>query len=71
MKLHTLLALLLISAGLSWAQTHGLRKPENMKDYTVRMKEFYDMKNHLEERTKEVGKPAATPASATPGAGAQ
>jgi Prolyl oligopeptidase family len=23
-------------------ENHGLRKPENMKDYTVRMKEFFD-----------------------------
>ena len=26
-------------------ENHGLRKPENMKDYTVRMKEFFD--HHL------------------------
>lgn len=59
-------------------ENHGLRKPENMKDYTVRMKEFFDhylmdkpapqwmqegipalkMKDHLEERTKEITKPA-------------
>jgi dienelactone hydrolase len=58
-------------------ENHGLRKPENMKDYTVRMKEFFDyqlldrqppkwwtdgvpllkMKDHLEERTKEISKP--------------
>ncbi len=57
-------------------ENHGLRKPENMKDYTVRMKEFFDhylmdkpapkwmeegipalkMKDHLEERTKEMTK---------------
>jgi dipeptidyl aminopeptidase/acylaminoacyl peptidase len=61
-------------------ENHGLRKPENMKDYTVRMREFFDhylmdkpapqwmeegipslkMKDHLEERTKEITKaPAA------------
>lgn len=60
-------------------ENHGLRKPENMKDYTVRMKEYFDhylmdkpapkwltdgvpllkMKDHLEERTKELGKPPA------------
>jgi dipeptidyl aminopeptidase/acylaminoacyl peptidase len=59
-------------------ENHGLRKPENMKDYTVRMKEYFDhylmdkpapkwmtdgvpllkMKNHLEERTKDMSKPA-------------
>lgn len=63
-------------------ENHGLRKPENMKDYTVRMKEFFDyqlmdrqppkwwlegvpllkMKDHLDERIKEVPK-AATGAS--------
>ncbi|HVO97575.1 MAG TPA: prolyl oligopeptidase family serine peptidase [Bryobacteraceae bacterium] len=57
-------------------ENHGLRKPENMKDYTVRMKEFFDfrlsdkeppkwliegvpllkMKDHIEERTKEITK---------------
>jgi acetyl esterase/lipase len=31
-------------------ENHGLRKPENMKDYTVRMREFFD--HHLK------GKPA-------------
>jgi len=66
-------------------ENHGLRKPENMKDYTVRMKEFFDhylmdkpapqwmvdgiptlkMKDHLEERTKEMTKPAAPTATAT------
>jgi dienelactone hydrolase len=66
-------------------ENHGLRKPENMKDYTVRMKEFFDyrlsdkeppkwliegvpllkMKDHIEERTKEITKaPAATAAGA-------
>jgi dipeptidyl aminopeptidase/acylaminoacyl peptidase len=69
-------------------ENHGLRKPENMKDYTVRMKEFFDhylmdkpapkwltdgvprlkMKDHLEERTRELGRPAGA-ASATAGAG--
>jgi dipeptidyl aminopeptidase/acylaminoacyl peptidase len=69
-------------------ENHGLRKPENMKDYTVRMKEYFDyylmdkpapkwlldgipllkMKDHLEERTKEIGKPSA---SASVGAGGQ
>jgi len=59
-------------------ENHGLRKPENMKDYTVRMKEWFDhylmdkpapkwmtdgvpllkMKDHLEERTREMSKPA-------------
>ncbi len=59
-------------------ENHGLRKPENMKDYTVRMKEFFDyrlsdkeppkwliegvpllkMKDHIEERTKEITKGA-------------
>jgi dipeptidyl aminopeptidase/acylaminoacyl peptidase len=71
-------------------ENHGLRKPENMKDYTVRMKEWFDhylmdkpapkwmtdgvpllkMKDHLEERTKEMGKPAATAATSNT-AGAQ
>jgi dipeptidyl aminopeptidase/acylaminoacyl peptidase len=23
-------------------ENHGVRKPENMKDYTVRMKEYFD-----------------------------
>jgi len=61
-------------------ENHGLRKPENMKDYTVRMKEFFDfrlsdkeppkwliegvpllkMKDHIEERTKEIMKGSAT-----------
>ena len=70
-------------------ENHGLRKPENMKDYTVRMKEYFDhylmdkpapkwmldgvpllqMKDHLEERTKEMTKPAAAATSA--GAGGQ
>jgi dipeptidyl aminopeptidase/acylaminoacyl peptidase len=69
-------------------ENHGLRKPENMKDYTVRMKEWFDhylmdkpapkwmtdgipllkMKDHLEERTKEMGKPATTPATSSAGA---
>jgi dipeptidyl aminopeptidase/acylaminoacyl peptidase len=71
-------------------ENHGLRKPENMKDYTVRMKEYFDhylmdkpapkwltdgvpllkMKDHLEERTKEMGKPAGA-ASTSVGAGGQ
>ena len=71
-------------------ENHGLRKPQNMKDYTVRMKEFFDyylmdkpapkwlldgipllkMKDHLEERTKEMGKPA-TAAATSVGAGGQ
>jgi dipeptidyl aminopeptidase/acylaminoacyl peptidase len=61
-------------------ENHGLRKPENMKDYTVRMREFFDhyligrpapkwmqegipllkMKDHLDERIKEIARPAAT-----------
>ncbi len=69
-------------------ENHGLRKPENMKDYTVRMREFFDhylmdkpapkwmeegipllkMKDHLEERMKELSKPAAA-ATAAPAAG--
>ncbi|SPF38972.1 Peptidase S9, prolyl oligopeptidase active site domain protein (fragment) [Candidatus Sulfopaludibacter sp. SbA4] len=64
-------------------ENHGLRKPENMKDYTVRMKEFFDhylmdkpapkwmeegipalkMKDHLDERTKQMTKPAAAQGS--------
>jgi dipeptidyl aminopeptidase/acylaminoacyl peptidase len=68
-------------------ENHGLRKPENMKDYTVRMREFFDhylmdkpapkwmtdgipllkMKDHLEERTKEINKPVS-PTTATPAA---
>jgi len=72
-------------------ENHGHRKPDNMKDYTVRMKEFFDhylmdkpapkwltdgvpllkMKDHLLERTKDMGKPAAKPASVSTGAGAQ
>jgi dipeptidyl aminopeptidase/acylaminoacyl peptidase len=71
-------------------ENHGLRKPENMKDYTVRMKEWFDhylmdkpapkwmtdgipllkMKDHLEERTKELGKPT-TAATTTNAAGGQ
>lgn len=66
-------------------ENHGLRKPENMKDYTVRMKEFFDyrlsdkeppkwliegvpllkMKDHIEERTKEIGKAPAASATGT------
>jgi dipeptidyl aminopeptidase/acylaminoacyl peptidase len=66
-------------------ENHGLRKPENMKDYTVRMKEWFDhylmdkpapkwmtdgipllkMKDHLDERTKEMGKPATTAAGSS------
>lgn len=66
-------------------ENHGLRKPENLKDYTMRMKDFFDfrlndkeppkwliegvpllkMKEHLEERTKDMTKVpaggAATP----------
>jgi dipeptidyl aminopeptidase/acylaminoacyl peptidase len=71
-------------------ENHGLRKPENMKDYTVRMREFFDhylmdkpapkwmtdgvpllkMKDHIEERTKEINKPVMPPPSATAAAGA-
>jgi len=71
-------------------ENHGLAKPQNMKDYTVRMKEWFDhylmdkpapkwmeegipllkMKDHLEERTTEMNKPATTaPASGTSGGG--
>ena len=70
-------------------ENHGLRKPENLKDYTMRMKDFFDyrlsdkeppkwliegvpllkMKEHLEERTKDLTKSpaggAATPATGT------
>jgi dipeptidyl aminopeptidase/acylaminoacyl peptidase len=69
-------------------ENHGLRKPENMKDYTVRMKEWFDhylmdkpapqwmvegipllkMKEHLEERTKQMT--PAPPATSTTAAGA-
>ncbi len=66
-------------------ENHGLVKPENMKDYTVRMREFFEnqlndrmppkwwtegvphlkMKEHLEERSKELApKPAAAAATA-------
>jgi dipeptidyl aminopeptidase/acylaminoacyl peptidase len=65
-------------------ENHGLRKPENMKDYTVRMKEFFDyrlgdreppqwliegvpllkMKDHIEQRTKEITKGAEKPSAA-------
>ncbi len=68
-------------------ENHGLRKPENMKDYTVRMKEYFDyylmekpapkwltdgvpllkMKDHLEERTKEISKPASAGSAAAGG----
>jgi dipeptidyl aminopeptidase/acylaminoacyl peptidase len=68
-------------------ENHGLRKPVNMRDYTVRMKEWFDhylmdkpapqwmtdgipllkMKDHLEERTKEMTKPAPVPASTSAG----
>jgi len=61
-------------------ENHGLAKPQNMKDYTVRMKEWFDhylmdkpapkwmedgvpllqMKDHLEERTKEINKTEPT-----------
>ena len=64
-------------------ENHNLRKPENMKDYTIRMKEWFDyylmdkpapqwmthgipllkMKDHLEERTKELSKPATATAT--------
>jgi dipeptidyl aminopeptidase/acylaminoacyl peptidase len=67
-------------------ENHGLRKPEDMKDYTVRMREFFDhylmdkpapkwmidgipllkMKDHIEERTKEINKPATTAPAAAP-----
>jgi dipeptidyl aminopeptidase/acylaminoacyl peptidase len=68
-------------------ENHGLRKPENMKDYTVRMKEFFDyrlsdkeppkwliegvpllkMKDHIEERTKEITKaPVGTAGAGSP-----
>ena len=60
-------------------ENHGLRKPENLKDYTMRMKDFFDyrlsdkeppkwliegvpllkMKEHLEERTKDITKAPA------------
>jgi dipeptidyl aminopeptidase/acylaminoacyl peptidase len=70
-------------------ENHNLRKPENMKDYTIRMKEWYDhylmdkpapkwmtdgipllkMKDHLEERTKEMSKPVTAPVAAAAGAG--
>ena len=70
-------------------ENHGLRKPENMKDYTVRMKEYFDhylmdkpapkwltdgvpllkMKDHLEERAKEMGMPAGTTSSNSPAGG--
>ena len=70
-------------------ENHGLRKPENMKDYTVRMREFFDhylmdkpapqwmeqgipalqMKDYLEERTKELTRPPA--AATVSGGGAQ
>ena len=66
-------------------ENHGLRKPENMKDYTVRMKEWFDhylmdkpapkwmtdgipllkMKDHLDERTKEMTKPAPSTSTAS------
>jgi hypothetical protein len=72
-------------------ENHNLRKPENMKDYTIRMKEWYDhylmdkpapkwmtdgipllkMKDHLEERTKEMSKPVTAPVAAAAGAGGQ
>jgi len=68
-------------------ENHGLRKPENMKDYTVRMREFFDhylmdkpappwmeegipalkMKDHLEERTKEITRTPAPAAAGTQG----
>jgi hypothetical protein len=70
-------------------ENHNLRKPENMKDYTIRMKEWFDhylmdkpapkwmtdgipllkMKDHLEERTKEMGKPATATSATNAGAG--
>jgi hypothetical protein len=72
-------------------ENHGLRLPQNMKDYTVRMREFFDhylmdkpapqwmedgipllkMKEHLEERVKELTKPVTPPASTAPPAGGQ
>jgi hypothetical protein len=68
-------------------ENHNLRKPENMKDYTVRVREWFDhylmdkpapkwmtdgipllkMKDHLEERTKEMGKQAAATGSTAAG----
>jgi len=73
-------------------ENHGLRKPENLQDYTVRMREYFDyylmdkpapkwltdgvpllkMKDHLDERTREMGTPAnTTPGSAPAGGGAR
>jgi dipeptidyl aminopeptidase/acylaminoacyl peptidase len=72
-------------------ENHGLRLPQNMKDYTVRMREFFDhylmdkpapqwmvdgipllkMKEHLEERVKDLTKPATPSASTAPPAGGQ
>jgi hypothetical protein len=71
-------------------ENHGLRVPKNMKDYTTRMREFFDhylmdkpapkwmedgipllqMKEHLEERVKDLTKPSG-PAASTPPAGGQ
>ena len=68
-------------------ENHGLRKPENLKDYTMRMKDFFDyrlsdkeppkwliegvpllkMKDHLEERTKQITKAPAVVPAPTPG----
>ena len=33
-------------------ENHGLRKPENMKDYTVRVKEFFDYQLKANEPPK-------------------
>ena len=68
-------------------ENHNLRKPENQKDYTVRMREWFDhylmdktapkwieegvpllkMKDHLEERTMEMSKPATSVAGVSGG----
>ena len=70
-------------------ENHGLRKPENLKDYTMRMKDFFEyrlsdkeppkwliegvpllkMKDHLEERTKEITKAPAGAAVVGPATG--
>jgi dipeptidyl aminopeptidase/acylaminoacyl peptidase len=67
-------------------ENHGLRQPGNMKDYQVRMKEFFDhhlmgkpapawlnegvphlkMKDYLDDRAKEIVKPAAPPVPSAP-----
>src|ERR1035441_8477379 len=38
-------------------ENHGLRKPENMKDYTVRMKEYFD--HYLMDKPAPMGFSAA------------